>query len=113
VPGAIELLVKLANVKGVSEDTSMPENAISFVAGNTSYYVLLDKEVDLESELEKLQNEKEYYEGFVRNVEKKLSNERFVQNAPEAVVEKERKKLSDGQAKIEQLQASIDDLKSR
>jgi valyl-tRNA synthetase len=63
--------------------------------------------VDKEAEMKKMKEELAYYEGFVKSVEKKLSNERFVAGAPPDVVEKEQQKKADGEAKIEQLLKSI------
>lgn len=112
-PGAVELLIKLTNVNAIQKAENAPEQSLGFVSGKTTYFVELTKEVDFDAELEKLEKEKEYYAGFIQTVNKKLSNDRFVQNAPQAVVEKERKKLADGQAKIEQLTTSISELKGR
>jgi valyl-tRNA synthetase len=111
--GAAELLIKLTNVNTIQKAASAPEQSLGFVSGKTTYFVELSKEVDFDAELEKLEKDKEYYEGFVKTVNKKLSNERFVQNAPQQVVEKEKKKLSDGLSKIDQLTASILELRNR
>ena len=70
-------------------------------------------QLDVEAELAKLQVDLDYVEGFVKSVQKKLNNERFVSNAPEVVVEKERQKLSDGLSRSEQLKEAIEELKSR
>ena len=75
--------------------------------GTDTYFVEMNIEVDVEAELERLRSELDYAKGFVGSVEKKLSNERFVNNAPAAVVDKEKQKLADGKARIEQLEAEI------
>jgi valyl-tRNA synthetase len=111
--GAVELLIKLTNVSTIQKAASAPEQSLGFVSGKTTYFVELSKEVDFDAELEKLEKDKAYYEGFVQTVHKKLSNERFVQNAPQQVVEKEKKKLADGLSKIEQLTSSISELRNR
>lgn len=63
--------------------------------------------IDKDAELAKLRKDLDYYEGFLRSVQKKLSNERFVSGAPAAVVEAERKKEADALSKIDALKASI------
>ena len=75
-----------------------------------AYFVELDIEINVEEEREKLTKELDYYKGFIVSVQKKLGNERFVNNAPAAVVEKERQKLADGEAKIQSLQEALEQL---
>ena len=71
----------------------------------------LGSNINIEEELDKLQKELEYMQGFLRTVEKKLSNEKFVAHAPETVVNGERKKKADAESKIATLQESIAALK--
>ena len=66
-----------------------------------------ESKINVEEELAKLNKELEYYTKFLAGVEKKLSNEKFVNNAPEAVVAVERKKQSDATEKLEAIRASI------
>ncbi len=102
-PGATQVLHKLANAtsaEGIGE-------GVSFLASKYQYHAALTIEVDKESELKRMREELEYYRGFVSSVDKKLSNEKFVSNAHPDVVEKERQKKADGEAKIDQLQKSI------
>jgi valyl-tRNA synthetase len=73
-------------------------------------FVVLEGKVNVAEELEKAQKELLYQQQFLDNVRKKLSNERFVANAPAAVIENERKKESDSLSKIESLQAKIKSL---
>ena len=75
------------------------------------YFVPMEGLIDVEAELEKLEQELKYQQGFSISVTKKLSNERFVNNAPKAVVAKEKQKLADAEAKIKTLTASIENLK--
>ncbi|MDE5727614.1 MAG: hypothetical protein K2H94_05770, partial [Duncaniella sp.] len=63
--------------------------------------------IDVEAEKAKIAKDIAYYEGFLKSVEKKLSNERFVSNAPAAVVEAERKKLADATTKLEVLRSTL------
>jgi valyl-tRNA synthetase len=84
--------------------------ATSFLAGTEQYFLLFHKEVNVEEEIAKIRKELEYLQGFVVSIGNKLSNEKFVQNGKPEVVENERKKLSDGQAKIKLLQDELDKL---
>jgi valyl-tRNA synthetase len=76
--------------------------------GKYQYQALLTIEVDKNAEMARIQQELEYYRGFVSSVDKKLGNEKFVAGAPLDVVEKERQKKADGEAKIEQLLRSLE-----
>ena len=79
------------------------------LAGN-EYFIPLGGAIDVEAEKAKIQEEITYNEGFLKAVEKKLSNERFVSNAPEAVVAIERKKMADSQEKIDLLTKQMNSL---
>ncbi len=83
----------------------------SFVVKSTTFYVPLGATIDVEEELKKLQAELDYTKGFLASVMKKLSNERFVSSAPEAVVATERAKQADAEAKIKVLEDQIASLK--
>ena len=99
-------LKKLANVSRIS-DEEKPTNAFSFVIGSDEFFIPASDTIDLEEERKKIEEELKYAKGFKTSVEKKLSNERFVNNAPEKVVEMERKKLADAEAKIKTLEESL------
>jgi valyl-tRNA synthetase len=105
--GLSELVMKLATLSELTLSSDEPENAKSFISGTDKYYVALNKEIDVEAERAKMLQELEYQRGFVRSIEGKLSNERFVSSAPAQVVENERKKLSDGMARISILEESL------
>ena len=94
-----EIVEKLANVVLKTEQKA-PENAQSMRVGTQEFYIPLDDFVDTEAEIEKLTSEKKYMEGFLKSVRGKLNNAKFVNNAPEAVVNVERKKESDALEKI-------------
>ena len=85
--------------------------AASFIVGTTEYSVPLDKFINVEDELKKLEADLQHQEGFLRGVMAKLGNERFVQNAKPEVVELERKKKADAEARIASLRESIAALK--
>jgi len=108
--GGVDLLKKMAVLEKFEIINEEPENSVNFISGKSAFYVVVEKEIDKEAELIKLKEDLKYQEGFVNSVGKKLSNERFVNNAPAAVVEKEKKKLSDGQARIEEIQSQIEKL---
>ena len=102
---------KLANLESIGETAAKDATAATFMVGTTEYEVPLEGNIDVAQELKKLEAELEYQQGFLKSVEKKLSNEKFVAHAPEAVVNNERKKQADALSKIKTLQESIDALK--
>ncbi|MDD7065283.1 MAG: valine--tRNA ligase [Sodaliphilus pleomorphus] len=102
---------KLANLESIGETATKDATAASFMVSTTEYEVPLEGNIDVAQELKKLEAELEYQQGFLKSVEKKLSNEKFVAHAPEAVVNNERKKQADALSKIKTLQESIDALK--
>ncbi len=101
------IIMKLANIETIDEVNEKDATAASFLVGTTEYAVPLGNNINVEEELAKLNTDLKYYEGFLMSVEKKLSNERFVNNAPEAVVNAERKKKADAESKIATLKESI------
>lgn len=104
--------MKLGNLSGVATVTDKDPAAASFMVGTTEFNIPLLNNMDVEAELAKLTKELDYLRGFRASVEKKLSNERFVSNAPAAVVEAERKKLSDATTKIAAIEQTIAALKA-
>jgi valyl-tRNA synthetase len=102
------VMVKLLNLSGVVPSKEKPSQAASQVIRSVEYYVPLEGSVDEEAELEKLKTELEYTLGFLDTVNKKLSNERFVQSAPAQVVETERKKQADAEAKIRAIRSRLE-----
>ena len=101
------VIAKLANLESIDEVAAKDATAAAFLVGTTEYAVPLGNNINVEEELKKLQADLKYYEGFKASIEKKLSNERFVSKAPEAVVAGERKKLADAESKIATLCDSI------
>ena len=102
-----ELIGKLGNVSAIASVGEADATAAKFIAGTTTYEVPLADMIDTEAERAKLAKEIDYLKGFRASIEKKLSNERFVAKAPAAVVEGERKKLADAEAKIARLTESL------
>ena len=105
------LIKKLANVDAIVEVNEVQKSAFSFVAGGVNYTIPADAFVNVEEEIVKLEEELAYTQGFLKGVEKKLSNERFVSNAPEAVVASERKKQADAEGKIALITQRLEALK--
>ncbi|QNF31936.1 valine--tRNA ligase [Adhaeribacter swui] len=101
------IIQKLANISEINFVENALENAISFVQGASEFFIPMEGNVDVAAERERLQKELEYTKGFLISVDKKLSNERFVSGAPEAVLEKERQKKADAEAKIQALEESL------
>ena len=105
------LVIKMANVDNVSVVATKGEGVSAFMVGTTEYAIPLGGLIDVEAEIAKAEAELKHLEGFLNGVKKKLSNERFVNNAPAAVVELERKKQSDAESKIATLKETIASLK--
>ncbi|MDE7396284.1 MAG: valine--tRNA ligase, partial [Muribaculum sp.] len=98
---------KLANVDPIQSGVEKDPAAAQFMVDTTEFNIPVTSNIDVEAELARLNKDLAYYEGFLASVMKKLSNERFVNNAPAAVVEAERRKQADAEAKISSLKASI------
>ncbi len=107
------LIEKLANVESVNHNAEKNPAAATFMVGTTEINIPLTDNIDVNAELEKLRKDLDYYTGFKTSVLKKLSNERFVSNAPAQVVEAERRKLSDAETKIANLTAAIESLTNK
>ena len=105
------IIEKLTNVKTITYTTEKPADAFGFIVRSKEYFIPVTDSVDTEAELKKLEEELKYAQGFLKSVEAKLSNEKFVNGAPAAVVDKERKKKSDAEAKIAVLEQQIKSLK--
>ena len=100
-------ILKMANLSSISIVSEKDATASAFMVGTDEFAVPLGNLIDVEAEIQKMENQIQHLEGFLAGVLKKLSNERFVQNAPEAVVAMERKKQSDAEEKIASLKESI------
>ena len=105
------VIAKLCNVSEVSYVAEAPAGAFGFIVGSTEFFVPLTGSVDVEAEIKKLEEELKYAQGFLKSVEAKLSNERFVSGAPAAVVDKERKKKADAEAKIAVIEQQLSGLR--
>ncbi len=101
---------KLANIEELSFVKEKVSGAVSFLAGKDECYVALENNIDVDAEKERISKEIEYLKGFLISVDKKLSNERFVQNAKPEIVENEKNKKADAEAKIQILEESLKSL---
>ncbi|MBR3089936.1 MAG: valine--tRNA ligase [Prevotella sp.] len=104
------IICKLGNVGKIESVTDKVEGALSFMVGTTECFVPVSLNIDKDAELKKLNEELKYAEGFLATVMKKLSNEKFVNGAPEKVVAVERQKKADAESKIAALKAQIEAL---
>jgi len=102
-----ETIKKMANLSAIKYVEKKGEGSQSFLVGTDEYAVPLGSLIDADAEAEKAEAEIKRLEGFMAGIQKKLSNERFVQNAPAQVVELERKKLSDAESKIAALRETL------
>jgi len=98
---------KLTNVSTIKSVAQKVDGALSFRVKSNEYFIPITGHVDISEEIKKLREELNYTKGFLASVEKKLSNERFVNNAPEQVVALEKKKAADAKAKITTLEKSL------
>ena len=105
------VVMKMANLAAIEPVTEKDPAAAAFLVKTTQYFVPLAGKIDAEAEIRKLTDDLKYYEGFLASVMKKLSNERFVQSAPEKVVANERAKQADAEAKIAALKEQLAALK--
>lgn len=101
------ILLKQVNAASISYVTEAVPQSIAFVVGKDQFYIATEKPIDAGVQKDELLKELEYLKGFVGSCDKKLSNERFVQNAKPEVVEMERKKRADALAKIKALEDSL------
>ena len=110
IPALASIIEKLAGLSQIENVAEKGEGTQAFLVGTDEYAVPLGSLIDADAEREKAETEIKRLQGFMAGIEKKLQNERFVQNAPAQVVELERKKLADAQSKIAALEATIKSL---
>jgi valyl-tRNA synthetase len=104
------VITKLGNISKLNYVTEKVDGALTFRVKANEYFIPVAGTINVEDEIKKLTEELNYTEGFLKSVQKKLSNERFVSNAPEQVVKSEKNKEADALAKIETLKASLTSL---
>ncbi len=104
------VITKLACLDAINPEAAKDAASASFMVGTTEFNIPLASTIDVEAELARLKKDLDYFQGFLASVMKKLSNERFVNNAPAAVVDAERQKQQDAEAKIANIKAGIEAL---
>ncbi len=107
------IITKMANLSAINVVTEKDSTASAFMVGTDEFAIPLGNMIDIDAEIAKQEAQLKHLEGFLAGVMKKLSNERFVANAPEAVVALERKKQSDSEEKIAALKESIAAMKAQ
>lgn len=105
------VIKKLGNISKMESVSNAVEGALSFRVQSNEYFIPISGNINVEEEIKKLNDEMKYTEGFLKSVQSKLANERFVNNAPEQVLQNERNKEADALAKIETLKASLASLR--
>ena len=108
-----DIITKMANLKAFTSVDSKATDASAFMVGTDEFAVPVGDLIDVDAEINKLEKELEHLQGFLTGVRKKLANENFVAHAPEAVVERERKKQSDAEEKITAIQENLNALKNK
>ncbi len=106
----IDVIKKLSNVSEIILDKSNTEGIVIYVTKKYEFSIISENLIDLNFEEDRLKKDLEYQKGFLQSVEKKLSNERFVQNAKPEVIAIEQKKKADAEAKIKVLEESLANL---
>ncbi|MCY4779718.1 valine--tRNA ligase [Sphingobacterium sp. UT-1RO-CII-1] len=102
-----ETIIKLANISTLDLVNEKIQGAVSFLAGKSECFVALEENIDIDAERERITKEIEYLKGFLISVDKKLSNERFIQNAKPEVVQNEKNKKADADTKLKILEGSL------
>ena len=106
------IISKITNLKSLQKySEELAENTINFLVGTTEFIIPIGNLIDVDEEIKKIEADIKYYEGFLLGVNKKLSNEKFVNNAKPEIVALERKKQADAEAKLQTLKENLDKLK--
>jgi valyl-tRNA synthetase len=108
----LPVITKMANLSDVTFTDRKQDGAASFLIKTMEFYVPLGNKLDVQAEIARINEELKYARGFLSSVMKKLDNERFVQNAPPAVIEIEKKKKADAESKIESLEERLKEMMS-
>jgi len=107
----LNIVFKLANINQVEFVNDKIPGAVNFMVGNDEFFIHLNEAIDIDVEIERLNGELVYLQGFLKSVDAKLSNERFVQNAKPEIIQNERNKKADAESKINTIEESLAALK--
>jgi valyl-tRNA synthetase len=105
------IITKLGNISKLSYTTEKVEGALTYRVKSNEYFIPISGSIDVAAEIEKLQEELKYTQGFLKSVQVKLSNEKFVTNAKPEIIANERNKEADAFAKIAMIEQSLAGLK--
>ncbi len=108
--GRMEFIKDMAHISEITWVKEVPNNSIPFVSGTEKYFLEVGDVIDVSAEKERIEKELEHARGFLISVQKKLGNEKFVENAPEQVVARERQKLEDGRKRLSRLEETLENL---
>ena len=106
-----DIISKSCNIGKIEQTKDKIQGAEAFITKNIEYYIPISQNINKEEQIKKLTEELTYTQGFLKGVESKLNNEKFVQNAPAQVLEREKQKLTDAHNKIKALLEQIEFLK--
>jgi valyl-tRNA synthetase len=109
----LPVIIKMANLSAVSFTDKKKDGAASFIVKTTEFFIPMGTKLDIEAEITRINEELVYSRGFLSSVMRKLDNKKFVQNAPPAVIETERKKKTDAESKIRSLEERLKGLKGK
>ena len=107
IDGLKDLAAKMGHLEAIHLSDDNKVSGVGFISGTESFVFGVSLEIDVEAEVLEIESEIKRLTGFIVGIEKKLSNERFVNGAPETVVNSEKKKLKDGKEKIANLQSNV------
>jgi len=107
IDGLKDLAAKMGHLETIHLSDDNKVSGVGFISGTESFVFGVSLEIDVEAEVLEIESEIKRLTGFIVGIEKKLSNERFVNGAPETVVNSEKKKLKDGKEKIANLQSNV------
>ena len=107
IDGLKDLAAKMGHLEAIHLSDDNKVSGVGFISGTESFVFGVSLEIDVEAEVLEIESEIKRLTGFIGGIEKKLSNERFVSGAPEAVVNSEKKKLKDGKEKIANLESNV------
>ena len=105
------IIKKLGNLSNINVVSEKPDSSFSFMVKSNEFFIQIGKNIDLSEEIKKLQKELDYTNGFLKSVESKLNNERFINNAPQQVIANEKNKRNDAISKIEIIKTKLSSLK--
>lgn len=108
-----DVTIKMANLAAINIMNEKAADTVQFMVGTDEFAVPVGNLIDIAAEIEKQEAQLKHLEGFLAGINKKLANEKFVANAPEAVVALERKKKSDSEEKIAALRLSLAELRNK